>query len=248
MTVSLLHLLYFSHTHCLNKLQGSFVPEMSPRPYRLGRRQTDIDEGRRRILHAARDLLAESEHYATFTVDAVAERADVARATVYYQFGSKTGLLEALCDSLAERGGMAQLSRAFTTPDPDEALRLLVTAFARFWGVDRLVMRRLRALAALDPVVATVINARDERRRLAIKTLLDRRTDVANPAQALRVTHMLTSFETYDALLRPRQRAAEAVPTLLQLISRAIQLPVPTSAAATESRPPRPAPLRSKTT
>src|SRR3569832_2056444 len=172
----------------MNHKRGSAL--MSPRPYQLGRRQADIDKGRRRIVDAARDLLAESEHYTAFTVDAVAKRADVARATVYYQFGSKTGLLEALCDALAERGGMDQLARAFTAPAPDDALRLLVTAFARFWGTDRLVMRRLRALAALDTDVATVITARDDRRRVALKTLLARRTDVADPAYALRVVHM----------------------------------------------------------
>jgi AcrR family transcriptional regulator len=131
---------------------------MSPRPYQLGRRRADIDEGRRRILDAARALLAESTHHAAFTVEAVAKRADVACATVYYQFGSKTGLLEAVCDSLAERGGMTELATAFTTPDPDDALLLLVAAFARFWDTDRHVMRRLRALAALDPDVAAVIS------------------------------------------------------------------------------------------
>src|SRR4051812_29527123 len=141
---------------------------MSPRPYQLGRRQAEIDEGRRRILDAARALLTESNHYAAFTVDAVARRADVARATVYYQFGSKTGLLEALCDSPAERGGMSRLAEAFTAADPDDALRLLVAAFARFWAADRAAMRRLRALAALDPDVAAVIAARDERRRDAL--------------------------------------------------------------------------------
>src|SRR3954454_5507287 len=141
---------------------------MSPRPYQLGRRQADIDEGRRRILTAARDLLAEADHSATFTVDSVAKRADVARATVYYQFGSKSGLLEGLCDALAERGGLTELAQAFTATDPDDALRLLVRAFTRFWGADRLVMRRLRALAALDPDVAAWITARDDRRRLAL--------------------------------------------------------------------------------
>ena len=35
----------------------------------------------------------------------------MARATVYYQFGSKTGLLEAVCDYLAEIGGLAGLAR-----------------------------------------------------------------------------------------------------------------------------------------
>jgi AcrR family transcriptional regulator len=200
---------------------------MSPRPYQLGRRQADIDEGRHRILDTARALLAESAHYTEFTVDAVAKRADVARATVYYQFGSKTGLLEALCDSLAERGGMDELAGAFKAPDPDDALHLLVKAFARFWGTERLVMRRLRALATLDPDVAAVIAARDDRRRVALKTLLDRRDDVANPAHALRVAHMLTSFETYDALLSPHQRPGDALPILLDLITTAIRMSAP---------------------
>jgi AcrR family transcriptional regulator len=204
---------------------------MSPRPYQLGQRQADIDEGRRRILDAARTLLSESTHYAAFTVEAVAKRADVARATVYYQFGSKTGLLEALCDSLAQRGGMSELADAFTTPDPDDALRLLVAAFARFWDADRTAMRRLRALAALDPDVAAVIAARDERRRHALRALLARRTDVTDPAHALRVAHMLTSFETYDALLTPHQRPAQAVPTIVELITSTIRQPPATPVA-----------------
>lgn len=196
---------------------------MSPRPYQLGRRQADIDEGRRRILAAARDLLTESTHYAAFTVDAVAKRADVARATVYYQFGSKTGLLEALCDSLAERGGMSGLARVFTASDPDEALQLLVTAFARFWNADRPAMRRLRALAALDPDVAVVIAARDDRRRRALQTLLDRRDDVPDAPYVLRVAHMLTSFETYDALRSSGQRHGDVPRTVVGLISSAIR-------------------------
>lgn len=195
---------------------------MSPRPYQLGRRQADIDDGRRRILDAARELLAESTSYTAFTVDAVAKRADVARATVYYQFGSKTGLLEALCDALAERGGMTELGRAFTEPDQDEALRMLVAAFVRFWGADRLVMRRLRALAALDPDVAEVITARDQRRELALTALLGRRDDVADPKYAVRVAHMLTSFESYDQLLGARKRGTDVVPTLVSLIAAAI--------------------------
>ncbi len=44
-----------------------------------------------------------------FTVDAVAREAGVARMTVYYQFGSKAGLLEAIFDSLAVRGGAEEL-------------------------------------------------------------------------------------------------------------------------------------------
>src|SRR5438552_6529596 len=132
---------------------------MSPRPYRLGQRQVAADKTRSRILKAAREQL---EKEASFSLDAVARRADVARMTVYYQFGSKAGLLEALFDDLAARGGMAQLRAAFARPDPLEALAELIAVFCRFWASDRLVIRRLQALSVLDPDFEAV--SRDERR------------------------------------------------------------------------------------
>ncbi len=149
---------------------------MSPRRYELGRRQAVIDESRRRVLDAARELLAEPTGYQAFTVDAVARRADVARATVYYQFRSKTGLLEALCDDLAGAGQMSDLPGAFAEADPRAAVHRLIAVFARFWAADRVAMRRLRALAALDPDVHAVLAARDDRRRQGLEVLIGRLT------------------------------------------------------------------------
>src|SRR5207245_9070649 len=117
---------------------------MSPRPYRLGQRQAAADETRARILAAARDQL---EKEASFSIDAVARRADVARMTVYYQFGSKRGLLEALFDLLAARGGLNQLTSAFQQPDPKVDLERIIEIFERFWYYVRLVSRRLRAMS-----------------------------------------------------------------------------------------------------
>jgi hypothetical protein len=54
---------------------------MSPRPYRLGKREEVVGQGRRRILDAARELLRVAAAYPGFTVDAVARRADVARGS-----------------------------------------------------------------------------------------------------------------------------------------------------------------------
>src|SRR5262249_35010278 len=71
---------------------------MSPRPYRLGQRQAAAEQTRARILAAARELLVASAGFSGFSVEAVARQAGVARMTVYYQFGSKPGLLEALYD------------------------------------------------------------------------------------------------------------------------------------------------------
>src|SRR5713226_1837790 len=113
---------------------------MSPRPYDLGKRQELIDENRRRVIDAAKALLAETITFTAFTVEAVAKRADVARATVYYQFGSKSGVLEALCDALAEGAQLNELAAVFSEPDPREALRRFIATFARFWAQDRPVL------------------------------------------------------------------------------------------------------------
>ena len=203
---------------------------MSPRPYQLGRRQAEIDEGRRRMIDAARALLAETTSYTAFTLDAVAKRADVARATVYYQFGSKSGLLEALCDDLAASGQMGDLAQVFTTPDPLEALHGFVAAFARFWAAERIVMRRLRALAHLDPDVGAVIAARDDRNRQGLRVLLGRLaehpgalTPSRDPEALVSVLHTLTSFETFASLAGPDRTPTEVVPVVVALVDAALE-------------------------
>src|ERR1700761_2944629 len=163
---------------------------MSPRPYNLGKRRETIDQSRQQGLAAARALLADRGGPA-FPGAAVPRRADVARATVYYQFGSKAGLLEALCDHLADLGGMSGLAAAFTEPEPREALGLFVAAFGRFWAADRLAMRRLRALAQLDPDVGAVIAARDQRRRDGLAVLAGR-LGAIDPDRVVRVLAALT--------------------------------------------------------
>lgn len=204
---------------------------MSPRPYNLGKRQDHIDRARRQILDAARELLGEITTYRAFTIDAVARRADVARGTVYYQYRSKTGLLEALCDDLGQRGGLDQLPDAFTQPDPLAALAGFITIFARFWMTDRTVMRRLRALAALEPEVHAIITVRDRRRHDGLAVLVRRLTDhpCDGQQQLVRTLVALTSFETFDTLIDPDQDISEVA-------SRVIAL----AAAVITHEPPRP--------
>lgn len=208
---------------------------MSPRPYQLGQRQAAVDATRQKVLEAARALLAGPDGQPGFTVDAVAKQADVARATVYYRFGTKSGLLEALFDSLAERGHLGELPAAFTHPDPQEALRRFVACFGRFWASDRLVLRRIRAIAALDPEIGPVIQARDERRRTGLQVLagrLDAARGTGNgPAEVLMpgatatagddrigLAHMLTSFETFDALAGPDREPDAVIPVITDLV------------------------------
>ncbi|MEV7776465.1 helix-turn-helix domain-containing protein [Kitasatospora sp. NPDC086791] len=178
---------------------------MSPRSYRMGQRQAEVDETRARIVAAARAHLTET---GGVSLDAVARRADVARATVYYQFGSKTGLLEAVCDALAAQGGMARLAEAFTQADPWAAVDRFVEVMGGFWAVDRVCTRRLRALAALDDEVGRVIAERDARRREGAAVLSGRLP--AAPPDAASLLFVLTAFETFDALAAEVAEVAEA--------------------------------------
>jgi AcrR family transcriptional regulator len=160
-------------------------------------------------------------------VDAVARQADVARATVYYQFGSKTGLLEALCDHLADLGGMSGLADVFTEPDPLLGLERFVTLFGGFWAADRPAMRRLRALALLDPDVGAVITARDQRRHQGLTVLAGRLAGTSLTAaeadRAVRVLVTLTSFETFDTLAGPDRDITAAGPDIVRLCEVALR-------------------------
>lgn len=177
-----------------------------PRAYNTERRQAAAELTRTRVLEAARELLQAPEEFGRFTVEAVAQQANVARMTVYYQFGSRSGLLEALCDYMGRRGGMERLGAVFQIPDPLEALGEYVRLFAQFWASDRVVTRRLRALAALDPEFEAVIRTRDGWRRGAIQRLVQMVGEkYGKPAPEARETAVivlltLCSFATYDEL------------------------------------------------
>lgn len=207
---------------------------MSPRSYNLGKRQDLIDHGRRQILDAARTLLGGDAGYTAFTVDAVAKRADVARGTVYYQFQSKTGLLEALCDDLGDQGGLPDLPKAFSEPDPQAALDAFIGYFGRFWAAERTVMRRLRALAALDLEVHAVITARDQRRRdgldVLVQRLLHRPGSATNldAERAVSALLALTSFETFDVIAADDQELTDVIPEIINLARSALRPSAPT--------------------
>jgi AcrR family transcriptional regulator len=194
-----------------------------PRPYRLGQRQATTDQTRTRIINAARELLMISDGFTGFSIEAVARQADVARMTVYYQFGSKIGLLEALCDTLASQGGMEQMASAFRKPEPLEALAEYIAVFSRFWEADRPVTRRLRGLAALDPDFEQVIRSRDERRREGLRVLVQRFIQKYGPAniasieETINVLYTLISFECFDMLAGPTRRTDEVTPAIYRL-------------------------------
>ena len=197
---------------------------MTPRPYRLGRRQAAVDGTRARILKAAHALLV-ARHRA-FSIEAVARRARVTRVTVYQRFGSRSKLLEALFDDLAHQGGMWDLADAFRQSDPRAALARFVAIFARFWTAHRPIHRRLRALAALDQGLERTLRARQEWRRQGLRVIVGRLRERSGPAAAateetIDALFALTAFETFDLLAGPTRTPAAVAPIVLR-IARAV--------------------------
>ncbi len=196
---------------------------MSPRPYRMGKRQAAADDTRARILEAARQLLA-NESETDLSMEAIARRANVSRLTIYYQFKSRPGLLEALYDHLANRGNMRRMAEVFQEADPSVALEKLVLTFVGFWSSDPVVIRRLRGMATLDAEIDQGIRARDARRQLAAReiirrTVLGRKKKLSTEQHNLTadVLSMLTSFESYDALARAGHSQGAITATLTRM-------------------------------
>jgi AcrR family transcriptional regulator len=191
---------------------------MSPRTYQSERRQTATNETRARILEAARSLLGGAGG-ATLTIDAVAKRANVARMTVYYQFGSKPGLIAALSDDLASRGGIGRLPQAFMAPDPMAGLEILVQVFMHLWESERLIVKHLKALSVLDPEYSD-FEDRNQRRRQAITVLLRRLSPPPGELDDMAdLLTAMTSFESYETLAASG-RNGEAAARLISAATR----------------------------
>lgn len=199
---------------------------MDARPYSMEIRGVAAADTRRRILDAARRLLAENAG-SGLGLDAIAAATGVSRVTLYNHFGSRAGLLEALYDHLATRGNVHRGMEALRTADPMAALAGFIRVLVQFWASDPVVIRRLHAMAALDAEIATGLAARAARRRRAAREVV--RRIVRGRKQRRPWTHRLladalcaiASFETYDALASAKHGQEEIV-TMITHLARSV--------------------------
>jgi len=191
---------------------------MAKRPYVSPQRAAATAETRRRILLAAKQILRE-EDIAAFSLDAVGKAAGVTRLTVYNQFGSRAGLLEAVFDEIALGGRLPRLRDAIGNPDAREGLAQLIDIFCDFWSSDPAVERLHGAMAA-DEELADALRARNERRRAGIRTLIERiEGPRATKAErdVIDLIFGLTSCAMYHMLAQAR--TSEAVAELIKQAS-----------------------------
>ena len=184
------------------------------RTYKSAVRAASVDESRARILAAARKLLAGGEDVPAFSLDAVAREAGVTRLTVYNQFESKRGVMEAVFDSIAREGGLFELSAVFAEPDAERALRRVVAVFCHFWSTHIEVVPKFVAFAQQDEEMATSLKERTERRRQLLTALVRRLDAVTAPSELVDVLFALTSAEFYRAL-STRRRSGAAIEELI---------------------------------
>lgn len=204
------------------------------RPYVSSVRAAAAAEKRQDVLHAATRFLRENGSIARFSLDAIAKDAGVTRLTVYNQFGSRRGLLEAVFDDLAERGRLYRLADACSDPDGWRGLDHLVEIFCDFWSCDPAI-GQLQDAGAIDREFGLAVLERNERRRSAICIIvqrINRDQPVERLADAIDLIFVLTSYPTFRSLKVSRQ-----MPALCHLLKIACR-----NAATPEAIEPRPKP------
>ncbi|HET7043776.1 MAG TPA: helix-turn-helix domain-containing protein [Gaiellaceae bacterium] len=167
---------------------------------------------RERILAAVRSLLEDGAFHET-TVEEVAQRAGVSRATLYGHFGSRLGLVDAMCESFDANPALVALRE---THDVDLWLERVVD----FWATEEKVLAQLYGAAAIDPAARDLVERQTRDRYGELEALLqalDR-----DDADALASLAVLTSFETYLELRRRLGKSKRQVVAVLQQKARTL--------------------------
>jgi AcrR family transcriptional regulator len=210
------------------------------RPYALGRRQHLSDRKRLTILKAARKQL-KSAGFLRLTMDSLASETGITRQTIHNLFRTKAGLLEALFDHLALDAGVQRMREVMQQSDPDAMVAGFVKIFCDFWTRDRILIRRIHGIAAIDPEFGVAVEARNRRRQGAAARVVDRLAEGSREkdgigrneyvrdgerdrsrAQKVAALYALTSFEFFDALAESCGDLEETVRLVFSLAAEAL--------------------------
>lgn len=197
------------------------------RPYSLGKRLEQSDVRRRKILAAAREQL-ESGGLPNLTLEALARASGVTRQTVHNLFGTKAGVIEALFDQMALGGGLELMQSVMQQADPIVMLKGFVEVFTKFWSKDRLLVRRIHGIAAVDPEFGAAVAARNQRRRMASNRVVDvvHGSGAQDRDRNGALLYAATSFEFFDALAESCGNAEEAARIVQETAIRAVNAEV----------------------
>jgi len=197
--------------------------ESSRKPYVSALRTAAASAKRARVIAAATQSLREDGGLGGFSLDSVAKAAGVTRLTVYNQFGSRRGLLEAVFDDIAARGRLATIPEALSLADPRQSLDAIIERFCAFWSSDDAI-GRLHDAMATDAEFAIALTERNERRRKLLQALMKRLLPADVPARrrrdAIDFVYAMTSYAMFRLL--GSNRSVDAVAELVKTSCRAV--------------------------
>src|SRR5919202_2907571 len=189
------------------------------RAYRAHRHPKRSEDTRDRIMTAVRELLAEGAFHES-TVEEVADRAGVSRATLYQHFGSRLELVDAICDTFAANPALLKLREIVELEDADAALADTIANSVRFWASEDSILSQLYGVAAIDPAASDLVDRQrtDRRGELARLARNPRKSKRLPPgtseAAALALLLVLTSYETFRELRQAGLSERELTKTL----------------------------------
>jgi len=198
-----------------------------PRRYVSSKREAAAAETWRQLVDAASRLLEGGP--AMVSMEAVAKAAGVTRLTVYKQFGSRRGLLEAVFDENGRRWGIARMAEVMQNPDARAGIGQAIDLLCEFWG-SHPSFAGLHDAAAGDPEFAEALATRNERRRMVFNTLLQRLDgDAAARRDCADLVFGLTGMPMFRTLsaTRPPAEVAEAMKTATFAVIDAYRLGLP---------------------
>jgi AcrR family transcriptional regulator len=147
---------------------------------------------RESVIAAVRALLEEGAFH-TSRVEDVAQRAGVSRASVYEHFGSRVGLVDALCESFDRNPALVAIR---SSNELDEVIEQGVA----FWAAEEKVLRQLYGAAAVDPAAGELVERQRRDRKRELRRVVG--DEVARDRAVFARLLALTSFETFVELRR----------------------------------------------
>jgi AcrR family transcriptional regulator len=201
---------------------------VNSRVYRQQRRAETTARTRAQIMDAVRALLEQGTFHEA-SVEEIARAAGVGRATLYQHFGSRLGLVEAICGSLSENPSMVAIQASPDVADPRAALTQMLRQGIRFWDSEESLHRHLYGLAEIDESAAGFVERQTNDRHSVVERIVERLVDAdalgdkVTKAQARATLFLLTSFHTFQELrgagLTPEETERFAISRAQELLA-----------------------------
>jgi AcrR family transcriptional regulator len=198
------------------------------RAHRARGRTAKGDETRRKITAAVADLMAEGAFHDS-TVEQVADRAGISRATLYQHFRSRLELVDAICERFDANPALLAIRAAVGLPDADAALAETVAHAVRFWSSEDPILSQLYGVVAIDPAARAFVERQRADRRGEMTRLVrnleraGRLRDGLTEERGLSLLMVLTSYETFCEL-RLAGSADPAITDALHVTARTLLL------------------------